>query len=51
MFLNRKKMPKVQNKKNKIKNFKKKQIPILTHYPGMTLKKEDYYIPQDLICG
>lgn len=25
--------------------------PILTHYPGMTLKKEDYYGPADLICG
>ena len=25
--------------------------PILTHYPGMTLKKEEYYQPSDLICG
>jgi len=25
--------------------------PILTHYPGMTLKKEEYYGPKDFICG
>ncbi|CAD8082150.1 unnamed protein product [Paramecium primaurelia] len=25
--------------------------PILTHYPGMTLKKEEFYGPLDLICG
>ena len=36
LMLNRKKLPKK---------------PILTHYPGMTLKKEDYYGPEDLICG
>lgn len=23
----------------------------MTHYPGMTLKKEEYYEPKDLICG
>jgi len=23
----------------------------MTHYPGMTLKKEDFYGPDDLICG
>jgi len=36
MFLNRRKLPK---------------IPIMTHYPGMTLKKEEFYSPQDLVCG
>ncbi len=36
LFLNRKKLPKE---------------PILTHYPGMTLKKEEFYMPLDLICG
>lgn len=25
--------------------------PFLTHYPGMSLKKEEYYKPEDLICG
>jgi hypothetical protein len=25
--------------------------PILTHYPGMTLKKEEFYQAEDLICG
>lgn len=25
--------------------------PIMTHYPGMTLKKEEFYAPPDLICG
>lgn len=23
----------------------------MTHYPGMSLKKEDYYAPENLICG
>ncbi|EGR32401.1 flagellar microtugule protofilament ribbon protein, putative [Ichthyophthirius multifiliis] len=36
MFLNKKKMPK---------------IPIQTYYPGMTLKKEEFYKPEDLLCG
>lgn len=25
--------------------------PILTHYPGMSLKREDYYTPNDLMSG
>ncbi|EGR27327.1 flagellar microtugule protofilament ribbon protein, putative [Ichthyophthirius multifiliis] len=36
LLLNRKRLPKE---------------PILTHYPGMTLKKEEFYSPIDLICG
>ncbi|EGR34903.1 flagellar microtugule protofilament ribbon protein, putative [Ichthyophthirius multifiliis] len=36
LFLNRKKLPKQ---------------PINTHYPGMTLKKEEYFTPSDLLCG
>jgi len=36
LFINRMKLPKV---------------PILTHYPGMSLKKEEYYEPKDFICG
>lgn len=36
LMLNRKKLPK---------------IPIHTHYPGMTLKKEEFYGPNDLLCG
>ena len=36
LFINRMKLPKV---------------PILTHYPGMSLKKEEFYSPKDFICG
>lgn len=36
LLLHRKKVPKT---------------PVLTHYPGMTLKKEEYYSPSDLVCG
>lgn len=36
LLLNRKKIPKT---------------PIMTHYPGMTLQKEEYYEPSDLMCG
>lgn len=25
--------------------------PFMTHYPGMSLKKSEYYGPQDLKCG
>jgi len=35
-MLNRKKLPKQ---------------PINTHYPGMTLKKEEFYQPEDLMIG
>lgn len=27
------------------------KLPSMTHYPGMSLKKEEYYTEQDLICG
>lgn len=27
------------------------KLPIFTHYPGMTLQKQDFYTPKDLICG
>jgi len=23
----------------------------MSHYPGMSLKKEEFYVPEDLICG
>jgi len=36
LLLNRKRIPKK---------------PIMTHYPGMTLKKEEFYKPEDMICG
>jgi len=36
LYINRMKLPKV---------------PILTHYPGMSLKKEEFYGPKDFICG
>lgn len=34
-----------------IKKNKLPKVPILTHYPGMSLKKEEFYGPEDLICG
>lgn len=27
------------------------KIPLMTHYPGMSLKKEEYYGPKDLLIG
>ena len=27
------------------------KIPVQTHYPGMSLKKEEFYQPEDLIIG
>ena len=27
------------------------KVPIHTHYPGMTLKKEEFFTPADFICG
>lgn len=27
------------------------KVPIHTHYPGMTLKKEEFFTPQDFVCG
>lgn len=27
------------------------KVPIHTHYPGMTLKKEEFFTPADLVCG
>ena len=32
-------------------NFKLPKQPIHTHYPGMTLKKEEFFKPEDLVCG
>jgi hypothetical protein len=34
-----------------LKKQKLAKKPILTHYPGMSLRKEDYYQPADLKCG
>jgi hypothetical protein len=34
-----------------IKRARLPKVPILTHYPGMSLKKEEFYGPEDLICG
>ena len=36
LYVNRSKLPKE---------------PILTHYPGMSLKKEEYFEPKDFVCG
>lgn len=27
------------------------KVAVMTHYPGMSLKKEEFYQPEDLICG
>merc|ERR1719272_646227 len=34
-----------------LKRQKLAKKPILTHCPGMSLRTEDYYLPQDLECG
>ena len=34
-----------------LKRQKLAKIPILTHCPGMSLKKEEFYMPTDLLIG
>lgn len=34
-----------------LKRQKLAKVPILTHCPGMSLKKEEYYGPEDLLTG
>ena len=34
-----------------LKRQKLAKAPILTHCPGMSLRKEEYYLPQDIKCG
>lgn len=34
-----------------LKRMKVPKTPVLTHYPSMSLKKEDHYSPSDLIVG
>jgi len=34
-----------------LRRMKLPKVPILTHYPGMSLKKEEYYGPNDFVCG
>ena len=34
-----------------LKRMKVPKTPVLTHYPSMSLRKEDYYQPTDLILG
>ena len=34
-----------------LKRQKLAKTPILTHCPGMSLKKEEYYTPEDLVIG
>lgn len=34
-----------------LKRQKLPKAPVLTHYPGMSLKKEEYYQPLDLVIG
>lgn len=34
-----------------LKRQKLAKRPLLTHYPGMSLKKEEYYGPEDIQCG
>jgi len=34
-----------------LKRQKLAKKPLLTHYPGMSLRKEEYYAPEDLACG
>lgn len=34
-----------------LKKQKLSKAPVLTHYPGMNLKSEEFYGPKDLVCG
>lgn len=34
-----------------LKRQKLAKVPVLTHCPGMSLKKEEYYTPEDLLVG
>lgn len=34
-----------------LKKSKLAKIPVMTHCPGMSLKKEEYYMPEDLRIG
>ena len=34
-----------------LKRQKLAKSPILTHCPGMSLRNEDYYKPEDVVCG
>ena len=34
-----------------LKRMKVPKDPVLTHYPSMSLKKEDFYLPTDLVVG
>lgn len=34
-----------------LKRQKLAKTPILTHCPGMSLRKEEYYVPEDLLIG
>lgn len=39
-------------KKQKVPKVKLEQkLPSMTHYPGMSLKKDEYYSEHDLVCG
>lgn len=34
-----------------LKRMKVPKTAVLTHYPGSSLKKEDYYMPEDIVVG
>lgn len=34
-----------------LKRQKLAKVPVLTHCPGMSLRKEEYYLPPDLLVG
>jgi len=34
-----------------LKKSKVPKAPVMTHYPGMSLKEEQFYQPEDLTCG
>lgn len=34
-----------------LKKQKVPKTPVLTHYPGMSMREEEYYQPEDIICG
>ena len=34
-----------------LKRQKLAKVPLMTHCPGMSLKKEEFYMPEDIACG
>jgi hypothetical protein len=34
-----------------LKRMKVPKTPVLTNYPGLSLRKEEFYMPEDIVVG